>query len=1241
MIGREQESGNARFFLAATVTDRAGQQHSIGTSRVVSAEPIQVTVIPEGGTMVQGVANTVYVITNYADGRPAETRVVVHGLENELQTNSLGVAAFEITPASPQFGLTVKATDAEGRVGRRNVQLRCGSAGTDFLIRPDKAVYAGGETVQLSAWGGGVEPVFVDLLKDGQTMLTAQIEMQNGQGQLAIDLPPDLFGTLEIIAYRFGGQGLPVRKSRTILVQQPRQLAIHATLDQEEYRPGTRATIKLTLTDLEGEPTPGAISLQAVDEAVYAVLRQRSNLEETFFLLEQELLEPIYTIYPGWSPALFTELPVGDRTQWQQALFSLTAAGVEGPAALPDAFVNENAAAFSELDAMPEAVEGPMPPAWDAEPGAAVARPSPYTLAAASFPDKARSVAARRTAGLHNVTVAWWTLAAGLMLASVVGFALFYPKAFLITSVIGLAACCLLSVPLVAFMWLMGGRAPMALSDIGGEAMFAGAEAPAAEMEWADAAEGMGMLGAPTEEAAPPPRVREWFPETLLWRPELITDDNGEATLEVDLADSITTWRLTTSAVSGEGQLGGAEFPIKVFQPFFVDLNLPVSLTRNDEVGVPVVVYNYLDDPQTVTLTLKKADWFERLDGSADGDTNETNSDEAAAETETESPESLTLKLGPGEIRSIHFPLRVLKVGRHPLEVTAIASGVADAIRREIEVVPDGRRVEEVAGGILSDVPADVTLSVPEQAIEGSVRAIVKLYPSSFSQVVEGLEAIFQMPYGCFEQTSSTTYPNVLALDYLQRTKKNVPEVEAKARQYIHLGYQRLISFEVDGGGFDWFGNPPANRTLTAYGLMEFRDMARVHDVDPQLIERTRNWLLAQRRADGSWPNESGMLDDGLAGSVNRGGDLDLAATAYIAWAVFGDTPPGSESAATLDYLLSHSADSIASPYLLALTANAIAAMAPSESRLDSYLARLDAMKQTSEDGKRAWWEQAAGERTAFYGAGQAGDIETTALATLALLSSGRYTGTARAALTWLVEQKDPQGTWHSTQATVLALKALLEGTSAPLGDDKQRRVEITLGGETVRDLVIPADQAEVMQMIDLSDLFVPGNEYALQLTDRNNTSVGYQVAFRYHVEETETEPAPPDEGRLSVEVVYDRQRLDVDDTVAAVATVTNLMQQPAPMVILDLPIPGGFAIDAGELDELVGSQLIAKYQITARQAIVYLRQLDPGQQLELRYRLRATMPVKVTVPDAEVYEYYDPANRARGGSTRLEALKT
>jgi uncharacterized protein YfaS (alpha-2-macroglobulin family) len=119
------------------------------------------------------------------------------------------------------------------------------------------------------------------------------------------------------------------------------------------------------------------------------------------------------------------------------------------------------------------------------------------------------------------------------------------------------------------------------------------------------------------------------------------------------------------------------------------------------------------------------------------------------------------------------------------------------------------------------------------------------------SQIVEGMDALLQMPYGCFEQTSSTTYPNVLALDYMQSTGKTTPETQMKAEQYINLGYQRLTTFEVSGGGFSLFGVAPADRMLTAYGLMEFIDMARVFPVDADFVSRAAQWLIAQQDGDG------------------------------------------------------------------------------------------------------------------------------------------------------------------------------------------------------------------------------------------------------------------------------------------------------------------------------------------------------------------------------------------------------
>jgi uncharacterized protein YfaS (alpha-2-macroglobulin family) len=276
-----------------------------------------------------------------------------------------------------------------------------------------------------------------------------------------------------------------------------------------------------------------------------------------------------------------------------------------------------------------------------------------------------------------------------------------------------------------------------------------------------------------------------------------------------------------------------------------------------------------------------------------------------------------------------------------------------------------------------------------------------------------------------------------------------------------------------------------------------------------------------------------------------------------------------------------------------------------------------------------------------FHGAGRSGAVETTAMAALALLESGQYPPAVRGALAWIVQQKDERGTWRSTQATVLALKALLAGAGKPLGGDKERRIEIVLdGGEAPSPLVlpidIPADQSEVMLQQDLSHHLLASGQYQLTLRETTDTGAGYQVAFSYYVEDQE-EREVSDEP-LSVDVVYDRQRLDVDDTVTAVATVVNNMPHTAPMVILDLPIPGGFKIERGELDELVGSNKIARHQITPRKAIVYLRSLAPGAKLELRYRLKAVMPVKVQVAPAEAYEYYDPDKRGAGGAARLEA---
>src|SRR3954470_22026778 len=128
------------------------------------------------------------------------------------------------------------------------------------------------------------------------------------------------------------------------------------------------------------------------------------------------------------------------------------------------------------------------------------------------------------------------------------------------------------------------------------------------------------------------------------------------------------------------------------------------------------------------------------------------------------------------------------------------------------------------------------------------------------------------------EQTSSAAYPNILAVDYVKKARVASPQLLMKAEQFLNVGYQKLLTFERPGGGFDWWGSGPPLVWLSAYGLNEFSDMARVYPIDRGVIDRTRAWLIQQREPDGTWSK----IGDTHSESIARMGDPKLLLTSYV-----------------------------------------------------------------------------------------------------------------------------------------------------------------------------------------------------------------------------------------------------------------------------------------------------------------------------------------------------------------------
>ena len=691
------------------------------------------------------------------------------------------------------------------------------------------------------------------------------------------------------------------------------------------------------------------------------------------------------------------------------------------------------------------------------------------------------------------------------------------------------------------------------------------------------------------------PRVRRQFPETLYWQPQLVTDERGAAQLELPLADSITTWRLAGSAVSRSGQLGSFQRGIRVFQDFFIDIDFPAELTQNDEVSVPVMVYNYLDKPQTVRLHAKAGDWFELVDEGSERE----------------------LQIAAGEVSQVRFPIRVLQPGRHALTIFGTGDALSDAVERSVRVRPDGERFEQVVNDRLSE-SKKLSVAIPQTAIDGGSDLFIKFYPGAFSQVSEGMDTIFRMPYGCFEQTSSTTYPNILALAYMRSTNQLNPEIEMKALNFINIGYQRLLSYEVDGGGFEWFGRPPAHNVLTAYGLMEFSDMAKVYQIDETIIPRTRDWLLRQMKSDGTFRPAGGIAE----GAINAFQGETLRTTAYIAWAI-AQAGGGDGLEQTFDYLIENHSGSD-DPYALGLCVNAFATVGRGKEAA-SILHRLDAMK--SVQGEFVFWTPSGGGGGLMHSRGETFTIETTALVAQAMQAADVHRATVHRALAWLVSMKDPNGTWRSTQATVQTMRALLAGANPASDIEGKVTLTISANEQNAGTLEITEENSEVFHLFSLTPFVRRGvNEVDIRVDGSGNLAC--QLVAVHHMPRTTGRPHEP-LPILQISTDYSATELKERDLLEVEVTLRYHRPDAAPMTLVDLGIPPGFEVQVPPLEGLVRDGTIRRFTHNGRQLTFYFESIPgAGKPLSFKYALKAKFPVKAKAPGATVYQYYEPEVR-------------
>jgi hypothetical protein len=449
----------------------------------------------------------------------------------------------------------------------------------------------------------------------------------------------------------------------------------------------------------------------------------------------------------------------------------------------------------------------------------------------------------------------------------------------------------------------------------------------------------------------------------------------------------------------------------------------------------------------------------------------------------------------------------------------------------------------------------------------------------------------------------------------MQKTGNANPEVQMQAEKYVATGYQRLLTFEVDGGGFSLFGNPPAEVFLTAYGLMEFTDMAQVYPVDEALIARTAQWLMDQQQPDGTW------LDQGY--SEHWHVESKVPTTAYIAWALieagYEDTPQVGQAMA---YIREHASE-VEDGYGLALVANALAVYDPDGSATKAVIDRLYEMRV--EEGDVVFWKTGA---ASFMGAtGESGSLETTALAAIALMRAKAYPEAVSGALAYLIQGKDSWGTWSTTQATILSLKALLLANEQTGKAEGPATVTVSLNKELTQEIVIDETNADVVHLVTFDRGFSPTGENRVQIGLGGGGNLMYQVATSYYLPWDKVPAVPETEELITIDVAYDRTRLSVNDEVTVDVAVRLNQEGVVKMALIDLGVPPGFNVVAEDLGQLVEKGVIARYELTGRQIIIYLEDFSSESPLSFSYRLQARFPMRAQTPPSSAYDYYNPGD--------------
>ncbi|NWS78397.1 VCO31 factor, partial [Crotophaga sulcirostris] len=745
---------------------------------------------------------------------------------------------------------------------------------------------------------------------------------------------------------------------------------------------------------------------------------------------------------------------------------------------------------------------------------------------------------------------------------------------------------------------------------------------------------------------------RSLFPESWMWQVEHLTEKPNELgvstkTLPVYLKDSITTWEVLAVSLSQTKGLCVADpYEITVMKDFFIDLRLPYSVVRNEQVEIRAILYNYRTHDITVRVELMY------------------NPAVCSASTSKARYQQI-LKLKPQSSWAVPFVIVPLHLGLHDIEVKAAVRGsfVADGVKKKLKVVPEGMRLEKtvkiveldpktkgvngvqevkVRAANLSDIVPN-TESETKVSIQGESRGQVwggawekmghlrlDISPSfgpgnpvsvMVEKAIDGdkLKHLIVTPSGCGEQNMIGLTPTVIATHYLDSTLQwETFGVDRRAQsiEIIKKGYSQQLAFRKPDNSYAAFVGRSSSTWLTAYVVKVFAMAIKLVHIDAEVVCGAVKWLILEKqKPDGIFQEDAPVIHKEMVGGY-EGAEPEVSLTAFVLIALQEAREICKDHVNTLEGSINKAAEylsrryqSLARPYTVALTSYALT--------LAGKLKSEKVLMKFSKGGHS--WE----ERNA-----QTYNIEGTSYALLALLQLEKTELTGPVAR-WLAQQNYFGGGYGSTQATIMVFQALAQYQLVT-----PQLLELNLDVS----VLLPRRASAITYRIENRNALVArsaetklNEDFTVKAEGTGKGTMTVVTVYNAKVPEKENKCDSFDL-RVQVEDVKTGKELEgVVRSVKITICTRYLDNIDATMSILDVSMLTGFSPDLEDLKRLTDGvdKYISKYELDLPQSersnlVIYLDKISHKAEECFAFKAHQRFQVGLIQPAAvSVYSYY------------------